>query len=151
VANFMPGQEIPEELMASADTLPELAEKLGIDGAALVETVGRFNRFAARGEDPDFGRGRYPWAARMSGDLDLPNPNLAPLEKAPFYGMRLVPVGSGVNAAGLKINCDAQVLHVRGRPIQGLYAAGNSAALLEPIYAESRGDTSRRSTRRRLD
>jgi len=131
VLSFMPGQEIPEELMVRADTLPELAQKLGIDGEALSKTVERFNHFAARGEDPDFGRGRYPWAARMSGDGDLANPNLAPLEKAPYYGARLVPVGSGVNSAGLKTNGNAQVQHVRGRPIEGLYAVGNSAAPLD--------------------
>jgi len=131
VANFMPGQEIPEELLARADTLGELAEKLGIDGRELEATVERFNRFAAEGRDPDFGRGRWPWAARMSGDADFENPNLAPLTERPFYGMRLVPAGAGVGSAGLKTNRHAQVMHVRGRPIPGLYAVGNSAALLD--------------------
>jgi hypothetical protein len=37
----------------------------------------------------------------------------------------------GVNAAGLRTNRDAQVMHVRGRPIEGLYTVGNSAALLD--------------------
>ena len=37
----------------------------------------------------------------------------------------------GINAVGLKTNSNGQVMHVRNRPIPGLYAAGNSAALLD--------------------
>jgi predicted oxidoreductase len=40
-------------------------------------------------------------------------------------------VGVGVNAVGLETDTSARVLHVRRHPIQGLYAAGNSAALLD--------------------
>ena len=68
----------------------------------------------------------------MTGDRSLPkNPNLGPLDKPPFYGLRLKVASVGVNAAGLKTNAHAQVMHVRGRPIPGLYAAGNSAAPLD--------------------
>ncbi len=81
--------------------------------------------------DHDFGRGTYPWAAMMTGDRTRPNPNLGPLDKPPFYGLRLRVASVGVNAAGLKTNAHAQVMHVRDRPIPGLYAAGNSAAPLD--------------------
>jgi predicted oxidoreductase len=68
----------------------------------------------------------------MTGDRKKPgNPNLAPLDKPPFYGLQLRVVSAGVNAAGLRVNAHAQVLHVRGRPIAGLYAAGNAAAPLD--------------------
>jgi predicted oxidoreductase len=67
----------------------------------------------------------------MTGDRSRPNPNLGPLDKAPYYGLRLHVASVGINAAGLRTNADAQVLHVRGRPIPGLYAAGNSAAPLD--------------------
>ena len=53
------------------------------------------------------------------------------MEKAPFYGMRLVPVSVGINSHGLRTDEHARVLHLRGRPIGGLYAVGNSAALLD--------------------
>ncbi|HEY6460572.1 MAG TPA: hypothetical protein VIY73_10495, partial [Polyangiaceae bacterium] len=55
----------------------------------LARTVERFNRHAAEGKDPDFGRGSYPWAAMMTGDRTRANPNLGPLEKPPYFGLRL--------------------------------------------------------------
>jgi 3-oxosteroid 1-dehydrogenase len=131
LGTFLPGQDLPEELVARAPTLRALAAMLGVDAAGLEATVARFNRFAAEGTDPDFGRGTYPWAAMMTGDRSRPNPNLGPLEKPPFYGLRLRVASVGVNAAGLETNRHAQVMHVRGRPIPGLYAAGNAAAPLD--------------------
>jgi 3-oxosteroid 1-dehydrogenase len=132
LGTFLPTQELPEALVARAPTLHELAGKLGIDGAALARTVERFNRFAAEGMDPDFGRGTYPWAAMMTGDFQKGgNPNLAPLDKPPFYGLQMHPVSVGINALGLRTNRDYQVMHVRGRPIAGLYACGNAAAPLD--------------------
>jgi len=130
-ATYMPGMEAPEEVLARAATPRELAAKLGVDPDGLEATIARFNVGAADGKDPDFHRGSYPWAAMMTGDKSRPNPNLGPLDKPPFYGVRLVPVGVGVNSVGLETNGFAQVMHVRGRPIPGLYACGNSAAALD--------------------
>lgn len=129
--SYMPGQPVPETLLKKGATLRELAEKLEVDPAGLEATVERFNSFADGAVDPDFGRGTYPWAAMMTGDRARPNPNMGPLNKAPYYGVKLTAVGVGVNAVGLKTNAHGQVLHVRGNPIEGLYAAGNSAALLD--------------------
>jgi 3-oxosteroid 1-dehydrogenase len=131
LGTFLPGQDIPEEMVARDDTLRGLAAKLGIDPAGLEATVARFNAFAAEGVDHDFGRGTYPWGAMMTGDRTRPNPNLGPLDKPPFHGLALRVVSVGVNAAGLKTSADAEVMHVRDRPIPGLYAAGNSAAPLD--------------------
>jgi 3-oxosteroid 1-dehydrogenase len=129
LGSFMPGQEIPEDLAVRADTLRELAGRLEIDADGLEATVARYNEFARRGEDPDFGRGSRPWAVRLTGDPAYPNPCVGPLDKAPFYGVRLVPVGVGINSHGLRTDASARVVHVRGHPIPGLYAVGNSAAL----------------------
>jgi 3-oxosteroid 1-dehydrogenase len=131
LGSFMPGQEIPEELAARAGTPRALAEKLGIDADEFERTLERFNRFAAQGQDPDFGAGSRPWSVRLAGDPSLPNPCVAPLDKPPFYGVRLVPVGVGINSHGLRTDRHARVAHLRGHPIPGLYAAGNSAALLD--------------------
>jgi 3-oxosteroid 1-dehydrogenase len=131
LGTFLPGHDLPESLVARADTLPGLAEKLGIDGDGLAASVAHFNRHVEAGKDADFGRGSYPWAAMMTGDRRLPNPNLGTVEKPPFYGLALRVVSAGINAAGLRTNADAQVLHVRGAPIPGLYAVGNAAAPLD--------------------
>jgi 3-oxosteroid 1-dehydrogenase len=131
LGTILPGQDFPSGLVESADTPRELARKLGIDGDGLERTIARFNEHAREGVDPDFDRGTYPWAAMMTGDHTRKNPNLGPLDKPPYHGLRLHVASVGVNAAGLRTNADAQVIHVRGRPIAGLYAAGNSAAPLD--------------------
>lgn len=130
-ASFMPGMDVPETMLARADTPEQLAEKLGIDPAGLAATIARFNSFADGEVDPDFHRGSYPWAAMMVGDRARPNPNMGPLDKPPFYGVQLQPVGVGINSVGLETNEHAQVRHVRGHAIPGLYAVGNSAAALD--------------------
>jgi 3-oxosteroid 1-dehydrogenase len=129
LGSFMPGSPIPPELAVQADTPRELATKLGVDPDALEKTLARFNEFARKGEDPDFGKGSRPWAVRLTGDPSYPNPCVGPLDKAPYFGVKLVPVGVGINSHGLETNEFAQVMHVRGKPIAGLYAVGNSAAL----------------------
>ena len=131
LGTYMPGQELPEEIAKKADTIHELGEKLGIDADALEATVERFNRFAVEGQDPDFNRGTYPWAAMMTGDRERPNPNLGPVDKGPFYGIELKPVGVGINSVGLRTDVHGRVVHLRGHAIDGLYACGNSAAALD--------------------
>jgi 3-oxosteroid 1-dehydrogenase len=111
-----------------ADTLEELAERVGVDPAGLVAGVERFNAAAARGEDPDFGRGATEYDRNL-GDPDIgPNPCLRPLEP-PYYALELRLGTAGTNS-GLMTTADAEVVDVRGRPMPGLYAAGNSAANL---------------------
>lgn len=131
LGSYMPGQEIPEELAVRADSPRELAGKLGIDPDGLERTLAEFNRHAEKGEDPAFGTGHFPWAQRLVGDMSYPNPNLGVVDEPPFYGVRLVPVGVGINSHGLRTDASARVVHVRGHPVPGLYAVGNSAALLD--------------------
>ncbi len=130
LGTFLPGQPLPDWIKR-ADSLQELGAQLGIDGAALEASVARFNPMAAAGVDSDFDRGTYPWAAMMTGDRTRPNPNLGPLDKPPYYGLELRVVSAGINCAGLRTNEHGQVMHVRGRPIPGLYAVGNAAAPLD--------------------
>ena len=96
-------------------------------------TLERFNEYARKGEDPDFGRGSYAWSNRLVGDFDYPNPNLGPLDKPPYHGVKLVPVSVGVNSHGLKTDTNGQVVHVRGHSIAGLYAIGNSNVNSAPL------------------
>jgi succinate dehydrogenase/fumarate reductase flavoprotein subunit len=111
--------------LTEAPTLAALAAKLGIEAANLAETVARMNDYAARGEDPEFGRGSTAYH-RVNGDAarGLPNPNLGPIGTPPFYAIRLLPGDIGA-ATGLVTDTDAQVLGHDDRPIGGLYACGN--------------------------
>ena len=131
--SIMPGQDWPEDFGVVADSLEELAEKAGIDSQGLVATVERFNGNAERGVDPDFHRGEQPWGAWMTGDKEhKPNANLGPLVKPPFYAVKMQRMGAtGIPAAGLKIDRNANVVGWDEQPIPGLYAAGNSAARME--------------------
>jgi len=105
-------------------TLTELALKCGIDPHGLQKTVAAFNENARHGEDPEFGRGTTAFN-RGSGDPDnpWPNPSLAPLERAPFYAVKLVP-GSFGTFAGLVTDTQSRVLGPDDTPIAGLYAVG---------------------------
>lgn len=108
-------------------TLEELARQCSLPPDTLAETVARFNTFAKRGEDPDFHRGESAYN-RVQGDADhRPNPSLAPLDRPPFYAVKIVP-GSLGTFAGLKTDPLTRVLDTRGRPIPGLHAVGNDMA-----------------------
>lgn len=110
-------------------TLAELAQTCGIDATALQTTVQRYNAMALKGQDRDFAKGEIPYN-RIQGDAirtqatGLKNPCMGPLERGPFYAVKVV-MGSLGTFAGLKVNDQAQVLDAQGRPIAGLYAGGN--------------------------
>ena len=80
----------------------------------------------ARGADEDFHRGHIPWSNQAAGDLSQKNPNLGSIVEPPFFALELLTTGS--NSVGLVINSDAQVIHLRGEPIPGLYACGDVTA-----------------------
>ena len=108
-------------------TLDELARACGIDPAGLTRTVEEYNRHARQGEDPEFHRGSTPYN-RVQGDAEQrPNPCVAPIDKAPFYAVKIVP-GSLGTFAGLKTDAEARVLDASGAPIAGLYAVGTDMA-----------------------
>ncbi|OLL31248.1 FAD-binding dehydrogenase [Burkholderia sp. SRS-W-2-2016] len=108
-------------------TLAELAAACGIDAAGLTDTVSAYNRHAQHGLDPQFHRGSTPYN-RVQGDAShQPNPCVAPLEKGPFYAVKLLP-GSLGTFAGLATDAHARVLDDNNQPIAGLYAVGNDSA-----------------------
>ncbi|HEX6142751.1 MAG TPA: FAD-dependent oxidoreductase [Geminicoccaceae bacterium] len=110
--------------LAEGRSLEDLANRLGIDARGLATTVAAYNAEAVHGRDPAFGRGGDAYQRHL-GDADhRPNPCVAPIATPPFYAVALVPADLGT-AAGLRTNAEAQVLDDGGRPIPGLYAAGN--------------------------
>ena len=125
----MPGGEYMPGLVTSAPTLDELATGLGIDAAGLVATTARFNAMAREGTDLDFGRGSNLSVRRFRGDWNQqPNPNMAPLEKAPFHGMRIRLLNTGIAAGGVRADGDGRVQRIDGSVIDGVYAVGESSA-----------------------
>ena len=110
---------------------------MGVDAAGLVKTVTRFNEFAAAGRDEEFGRGDSAYDRYYGDPRCLPNPNLAPLARPPFYAVKIVPGDLGTKG-GLRTDEHARVLREEGIPIPGLYAAGNaSASVMGHSYASA--------------
>ncbi|MFE2377617.1 FAD-dependent oxidoreductase [Streptomyces sp. NPDC059398] len=135
---LFPGQSFPKEWLASgfvkkARSLPELAARIGAEPERLRATIDRFNGFARKGRDEDFQRGESVYD-RYYGDPTLLNPNLAPLDKAPYYAIPVHPGDIGTKG-GLVADGSARVLREDGTVIQGLYASGNvSAAVMGETY-----------------
>ena len=92
-----------------AETLAELATKLGIPADAVQETIKTHNSYMAEGKDPDFNR-QY-------------TKSMIPLAEGPFYAIAQWPAVHHT-MGGLRINKDAQVIDIWGNPIPRLYAAG---------------------------
>ena len=125
-----PGGDYPEGWVESAGTLAELGAKLGIDGEQLARTAERFSENAAKGEDPDWGRGTIDYVNKFAGDPENePSPVLGPITQAPFHGIRLRFVGTGIGTSGVRIDGDGRVLDGADQVVPGLYAAGSVAAL----------------------
>jgi 3-oxosteroid 1-dehydrogenase len=123
------GAEVPRSV-ARADSVDELANKLGIDAKGLSEEVARFNEFARNGVDEDFHRGETRWRLAQDSGTKGPNARLGTIETPPFYGVEMHPF-LGSSSAGLLTNEHAQVIHQRRHPIPGLYAVGVVAARTE--------------------
>ncbi|MFI0978845.1 FAD-dependent oxidoreductase [Streptomyces sp. NPDC021093] len=135
-AGLFPGQPFPKSwtrtgFLKQAATIEQLATL--IKAPELPASVRRFNRFADAGKDEDHGRGDSVYD-RYYGDPTLPNPNLAPLEKGPYYAIPVHPGDIGTKG-GLVTDADARVLREDGTAIEGLYASGNcSAAVMGETY-----------------
>jgi len=120
--------EPPHWLTAPAPA--ELAALIGVAPGTLTETLERFNKQAADGLDPEFDRGEDA-VDREWGDTsqDGTRSCLAPLERGPFHATRVYAGCSGTTG-GPRIDTAARVLDTTGRPVPGLYAAGNITAQL---------------------
>ncbi len=131
---IMPDRMIPRDwwdtYIYRADTIAALAEKMNVDVPTLVDEVARSNAFAASGEDRDFGRGDTDYDRILSGDPRIqPSPCLAPIDRPPFYAIRL-DLGDIGTKGGLKVDANARVLDEKQSIIPGLYATGNIAGAL---------------------
>lgn len=110
--------------LTEARTIKELAAKIGVEAGALAETIDRFNRDAAAGEDPEFGKGSTLYNRYLGDATHRPNPCVGPIGSGPYYALRVF-AGDIGTTHGLSADVNSQVLDGRGDPIVGLYACGN--------------------------
>lgn len=111
--------EMPGISVQSADSMAELARKIGVDEATLTRTVGEFNANIAteRPFDPTVKDGRR-------AEVLPPKSNwAASIATAPFYAYG-VTCGITFTFGGLKTDTDGQVLRPSGEPVEGLFAVG---------------------------
>ncbi|MGO4304483.1 FAD-dependent tricarballylate dehydrogenase TcuA [Cupriavidus sp. RAF12] len=118
VGRFMP----PVFPGVTADTLPELARKLGLDEATFMRTINEYNAACRVGKfdhtvlDDCHTEGVTPAKTHWA----------RPLDTAPFYGYALRP-GITFTYLGLKVN-DESAVHFGGKPSENLFVAGEMMA-----------------------
>ncbi|MGI1669865.1 MAG: FAD-dependent tricarballylate dehydrogenase TcuA [Neptuniibacter sp.] len=118
LTEFMPSVFPP----IKADSIEELAEKMGLPAAALRETVDQFNAACQPGEF-------HPTEldSLATEGLEPAKTNWArPINEPPYYGYTLK-TGVTFTYLGLKVDENAQVQHPSG-PVKNLWAAGETIA-----------------------
>ena len=93
-----------------ADTLDELADKLGVDKTNLKTTVERWHGFFDKKKNEDFGRTQSMFSR---------------IDKAPYYGQKISPA-SQTTYGGVERNADGAALKTDGSVIPGLFVAGET-------------------------
>ena len=107
---MLPGL-IAKGYVQKADTIEELAKKLGLPAAQLKATVARNNELYRKGEDVDYGKEKH---------------RLSAVDKAPFYGAK----NTGwmlCTMDGIQINTNMNAIDTEGNPIPGLFVIGNDS------------------------
>ncbi|MGI6150891.1 MAG: FAD-dependent oxidoreductase [Christensenellales bacterium] len=126
--------EVLEEAVAmgitqKADTLEELAAKIGVDPAKMVATIEKYNA------DCDAGHGDTLFGQDASV--------MAPIKEGPFYATRVYNTTLGT-IGSLKANANCQILTKSGEPVPNLYGAGEvifGNVYIEEYYASGSGVT----------
>lgn len=96
--------------LVKADTIEAAAQKVGVDGKALKDQVTRYNGFVKAGKDSDF-------------DRPVKFMNKTVSSEGPFYIIEQQP-RFATTMGGVVTNDSFNVLDVNGKPIKGLFAAG---------------------------
>jgi 3-oxosteroid 1-dehydrogenase len=131
--------------LKKASSLAELATLIDVPLEGLRTSIEEFNGYAHTGVDEKFHRGETPWDQMFHHVVgfpaapeqnypakptpEWPNPLLLPIDTPPFYAATIVLSDIGTKG-GLKTDEHARVLRQDGQPIDGLYAAGNTAAAM---------------------
>ena len=99
-----------------ADTLEELAAKIGVPEDVFLATVERYNQLVYQGHDTDYGKRRELMTAVC---------------KPPYYAIKFGPSLLTI-PGGLTIDTKLRVLDEKKAPVPGLFAVGNASG---SIYA----------------
>ena len=111
------------DIWVKADTLEELADKLGIEKEGFLKTMADYATYVANGEDPEFGKTE----AYLRSDFTT----------GPFYGCESH-VENHTNHGGIVVDIDNHALTAEGKIIPGLFAVGECAAThIQGIYTYS--------------
>ena len=120
-----------------ANSIEALAETIGLDPQALMETVNQWNADVKNGCDTVFGRPMEKDVKAKDTMVGLSSVKLSEaIEEGPFWAIPLYPALLNTQG-GPKRNARAQVLDVNDQPISGLYSAGELGSIWGTIYQGS--------------
>ena len=111
-------REVRRGWINEAASIAELAEQLGLPPAALERTVDDFNEACSTGGADPFGR---------------PSDLMRPIKSEPFYGVQVWPVLFNTQG-GPRRDPECRVLNTYGRPIRGLFSAGELGSMFGAYY-----------------
>jgi uncharacterized protein with FMN-binding domain len=112
-------EELARGWIVKANTIEELAEKIGIDPAALTTTVTKYNQYCEQGNDLDFHRAsRYLKAFAPQG---------------PYYAFSLKAANTNTQG-GARRTVQCEIVDVWGDVIPHLYGAGEFGSFYADIY-----------------
>jgi len=111
-------KEVEEGILKTADTVGELAAAFGLDGAAVEETVARWNRMCAAKQDTEFNR---------------PGGTMMKIQRPPYYGGQIWPVLSNTQGGPVH-DAKQRIIDVNDRPIPRLFAAGELGSSFGHLY-----------------
>ncbi|GGL39680.1 FAD-dependent oxidoreductase [Nocardia jinanensis] len=112
-------EEVAAGRTACAATWDELAAAIAVPAPALKASVDRWNAQLPAGADDDFRR-HLSLAAKHS------DTHLEPITEGPFYAAKILPAELVCTHTGLEIDSNTAVLDATGRPVPGLFAAGEA-------------------------
>jgi fumarate reductase flavoprotein subunit len=130
-----------DDLVASghivkAQTLDQLAARIGVPSDNLRGTITRYNQQISKGRDDDYLKVAKVFRA---------------VAKGPFYSFSMRPKGFALTTTGVRIDHDAQVLRQDSLPIPGLFAAGEcTGGIIVKVYFGSGNALTQSSTYGRI-
>jgi succinate dehydrogenase/fumarate reductase flavoprotein subunit len=110
-------EEIGKGWIKRADSLAGLARELSLPPGPLEDTVRAYNRAAVDGGD-EFGR---------------PSDEMTPLREPPFYGIPVWPALFNTQG-GPRRGSGGEVIGTDGRPVPGLFSAGELGSIWGSLY-----------------